>query len=219
MPHNLFAEMCAHRLPAFHRHTQPHSLCTATTCIHRHTQPQPVQSSTCLPQIHTATQSLHNDHQSLTKAHSHTVYAELPPAFHRHTQPHSLCSATTSLSQTHTATQSVQLPPAFYRHTQPQDLCTVNTLSSTYTHKNAVQSDQLLSTDTHRHAQPHSQCTVNTCLPPDTHRHTVCAQRPPASVIQTSQLMLYREIVAVFSEIHTKHINTAVWAERGVVEG
>ena len=28
------------------------------------------------------------------------------------------------------------------------------------------------------------------------------------SVIQTSQLMLYREIMAVCSEIHTKHINT-----------
>jgi hypothetical protein len=27
--------------------------------------------------------------------------------------------------------------------------------------------------------------------------------------------MLYREIVAVCSQIHTKHINTAVWAERG----
>ena len=27
-------------------------------------------------------------------------------------------------------------------------------------------------------------------------------------VIKTSQLMLYREIMAVFSEIHTKHINT-----------
>ena len=27
------------------------------------------------------------------------------------------------------------------------------------------------------------------------------------SVIQTSQLMLYREIIAVYSEIHTKHIN------------
>ena len=26
--------------------------------------------------------------------------------------------------------------------------------------------------------------------------------------------MLYREIIAVCSEIHTKHINTAVWAER-----
>ena len=29
-----------------------------------------------------------------------------------------------------------------------------------------------------------------------------------ASVIQPSQLMLYREIIAVCSEIHTKHINT-----------
>ena len=28
------------------------------------------------------------------------------------------------------------------------------------------------------------------------------------SVIQTSQLILYREIIAVCSEIHTKHINT-----------
>ena len=27
-------------------------------------------------------------------------------------------------------------------------------------------------------------------------------------VIQTSQLMLYREIIAVCSQIHTKHINT-----------
>jgi len=26
--------------------------------------------------------------------------------------------------------------------------------------------------------------------------------------------MFYREIMAVCSEIHTKHINTAVWAER-----
>jgi len=26
------------------------------------------------------------------------------------------------------------------------------------------------------------------------------------SVIKTSQLMLYREIIAVFSQIHTKHI-------------
>jgi len=32
-------------------------------------------------------------------------------------------------------------------------------------------------------------------------KHTV-------SVIQTSQLMLYREIMAVCSEIHTEHINT-----------
>jgi hypothetical protein len=28
------------------------------------------------------------------------------------------------------------------------------------------------------------------------------------SVINTSQLMLYREIIAVSSQIHTKHINT-----------
>ena len=28
------------------------------------------------------------------------------------------------------------------------------------------------------------------------------------SVINTSQLVLYREIIAVCSEIHTKHINT-----------
>ena len=38
------------------------------------------------------------------------------------------------------------------------------------------------------------------------------------SVIQTIQLIMYREINAVFSQIHTKHINTAVWAERGIVE-
>ena len=30
--------------------------------------------------------------------------------------------------------------------------------------------------------------------------------------------MLYRDMIAVCSEIHTKHINTAVWAERGIVE-
>jgi hypothetical protein len=28
------------------------------------------------------------------------------------------------------------------------------------------------------------------------------------SVIKTNQLMLYREIIAVCSEIHTRHINT-----------
>ena len=37
------------------------------------------------------------------------------------------------------------------------------------------------------------------------------------SVIKTSQLMLYREIIAVCSQIHTKHINTAVWAERRII--
>jgi len=31
------------------------------------------------------------------------------------------------------------------------------------------------------------------------------------SVIQTNQLMLYREIMAVCSEIHTKHINSVYW--------
>jgi len=29
--------------------------------------------------------------------------------------------------------------------------------------------------------------------------------------------MLYREIMAVCSEIHKKHINTAVWAERSII--
>ena len=29
--------------------------------------------------------------------------------------------------------------------------------------------------------------------------------------------MLYREIIAVCSEIHAKHINTGVWAERRIV--
>ena len=34
------------------------------------------------------------------------------------------------------------------------------------------------------------------------------ALKSEISVIKTSQLMLYREIIAVCSEIHTKHINT-----------
>jgi len=38
------------------------------------------------------------------------------------------------------------------------------------------------------------------------------------SVTKTIQLMLYRVIIAVSSEIHTKYINTAVWAERRIVE-
>jgi hypothetical protein len=38
-------------------------------------------------------------------------------------------------------------------------------------------------------------------------KHTV-------SVIKTRQLMLYREIIAAGSEIHTKHINTLCGAER-----
>ena len=36
-----------------------------------------------------------------------------------------------------------------------------------------------------------------------TAQYTLCI-----SVIKTSQLMLYREIIAVCSQIHTKHINT-----------
>jgi len=29
--------------------------------------------------------------------------------------------------------------------------------------------------------------------------------------------MLYREIIAVCSEVHTKHVNTAVWGERRII--
>jgi hypothetical protein len=36
-------------------------------------------------------------------------------------------------------------------------------------------------------------------------------------VIKTSQLIHYREIIAVCSQIHTKHINT-LWAERRIAE-
>ena len=35
------------------------------------------------------------------------------------------------------------------------------------------------------------------------------------SLIKTSQLMLYREIIAVCSQIHAKHINT-LWAEHRI---
>jgi hypothetical protein len=34
------------------------------------------------------------------------------------------------------------------------------------------------------------------------------SKHTPSQVIKTSQLVLYREIIAVCSEIHTKHINT-----------
>ena len=34
---------------------------------------------------------------------------------------------------------------------------------------------------------------------------------PSRLYIQTSQLMVYREIISVCSEIHTKHINTLCW--------
>ena len=37
------------------------------------------------------------------------------------------------------------------------------------------------------------------------------------SVTQTSQLMLYREIIAVCSEIHTKNINTLCGVERRII--
>ena len=40
------------------------------------------------------------------------------------------------------------------------------------------------------------------------YRQSVPRSKHTPSVIQTSQLMLYREIIAVCSEIHTKHINT-----------
>jgi hypothetical protein len=37
--------------------------------------------------------------------------------------------------------------------------------------------------------------------------HPVRALKGQISIIKTSQLMLYREMMAVCSEIHTKHIN------------
>ena len=39
-----------------------------------------------------------------------------------------------------------------------------------------------------------------------------------ASNVKTSQLMLCREIIAVCSEIHAKHIN-ALWAEHRIYDG
>ena len=49
---------------------------------------------------------------------------------------------------------------------------------------------------------PTKQCSVG-------NRETLFAKR-----LST----LYREIIAVCSQIHTKHINTAVWAERRIAE-
>jgi hypothetical protein len=52
----------------------------------------------------------------------------------------------------------------------------------------------------------------NRCLfrdPHKTHKYSPYrAVNTSVSVIQTSQLMLYSEIIAVCSEIHTKHVNT-----------
>jgi hypothetical protein len=36
----------------------------------------------------------------------------------------------------------------------------------------------------------------------------ICTAQLTQAIIKTSQLMLYRERVAVCSEIHTKHLNT-----------
>jgi len=36
-------------------------------------------------------------------------------------------------------------------------------------------------------------------------------------VIKTRQSMLYREIIAVCSEIHAKHVTTPVWAEHRII--
>jgi len=46
---------------------------------------------------------------------------------------------------------------------------------------------------------------------------SVPRSKQSGSVIKPNQLMLYGEIIAVCSEIHTKHINTAVWAERRIL--
>jgi hypothetical protein len=39
-------------------------------------------------------------------------------------------------------------------------------------------------------------------------------RKHPVSVIKTSQSMLYREIIAVCSEIHTQHIKALFWQKR-----
>ena len=44
----------------------------------------------------------------------------------------------------------------------------------------------------------------------------VLRSKHSASVLKTGKLMLYREIIAVCSEIHTKHKYT-VWAERIII--
>ena len=49
------------------------------------------------------------------------------------------------------------------------------------------------------------------------HIVTTELQRVRSLLQKTSQLMLYREIIAVCSQINTKHINT-VWAERRILK-
>jgi hypothetical protein len=45
-------------------------------------------------------------------------------------------------------------------------------------------------------------------LLPDLKTQSVLRSKHSVSVIKTTQLMMYREIIAVCSEIHTKHTNT-----------
>jgi hypothetical protein len=53
--------------------------------------------------------------------------------------------------------------------------------------------------------------------PSDLNTQLVPRSKLSALDIKTSQLTLCREIIAVCSQIHTKHIPT-VWAERRIVE-
>ena len=51
----------------------------------------------------------------------------------------------------------------------------------------------------------------------DLKTHFVPRSKHSATVIKTGKLMLYTEIIAVCSEIHTKHIR-ALWAEHRISE-
>ena len=51
----------------------------------------------------------------------------------------------------------------------------------------------------------------------DLKTQSVPRSKHSTSVLNTSQLTLYREIIAVCSEIHAKHIN-AFWAEHRISE-
>jgi hypothetical protein len=51
----------------------------------------------------------------------------------------------------------------------------------------------------------------------DLKTHFVPRSKHSASVLKTDKLLLYREIIAVCSEIHAKHIN-ALWAEHRISE-